>query len=360
MKNWDQVEEGIPCQAEQDWQDVQRVCDHLGMERHRVNFVAEYWNEVFETVLAEFRKGLTPNPDILCNREIKFKAFFDKALSLGATQIATGHYCRVGGANQLLRGTDQTKDQSYFLAAITSRALERTFFPIGHLKKSEVKRIAREHGLITAAKKESMGICFIGKRKFEDFIGEYIKQVPGELRLADGGEVIGEHRGICTLTIGQGARVGGRPEKLFVVAKDVAQNIIYVTPGSDSPLLFTQELRAFTFNWISGQPPEDLEVGWRCEAQVRYLHKPGPFFFSFFLDPRICLFWVDSHLFTSSSFLLFWLPPATPCTVKLDPEDKKGEALLVRFDEPVKAITPGQTIVFYQGDVCLGCATVAP
>ena len=234
MKNWDQVEEGIPCQAEKDWEDVQRVCDSLGMERHRVNFVHEYWHDVFETMLEGFRRGVTPNPDVLCNREIKFKAFFDKALGLGATQIATGHYVRVLKSSEssarLLRGSDPTKDQSYFLAAVSSEALERTLFPVGDLRKSEVKRIAKEQGLVTAEKKESMGICFIGKRKFEDFIGQYVTQVPGELRLVDG-TVVGEHRGMSTLTIGQGARVGGKSDKLFVFAKDVPRNVIYVAPG---------------------------------------------------------------------------------------------------------------------------------
>lgn len=257
MKNWDQVEEGGQCQADRDWEDVQRICDHLKIPRHRVNFVHEYWTEVFETMLGEFKRGVTPNPDILCNREIKFKALFERVAEFGGTHVATGHYCRVGddprsGRKVLLRGVDEGKDQSYFLGAVGEEALRRTLFPIGGMRKSEVKRIAREHGLGEVAERpESMGICFIGKRRFEDFIGQYIEQVPGELRLPDE-RIVGEHRGMCTLTIGQGAKVGGRPEKLFVYAKDVARNIIYVTPGrwDHVALNFVCSLTFFFFIFI--------------------------------------------------------------------------------------------------------------
>ena len=318
MRNWSDDGSG-DCRAEDDRRDAVAVCGKLGIPIHFRDFSREYRDGVFSHFLAEYAAGRTPNPDVLCNREIKFKHFLDAARDLGAGRIATGHYARVrhhGGAFQLLRALDRGKDQSYFLHQLGQEQLAATIFPLGELHKDEVRRIASEAGLPTAAKKDSTGICFIGERDFREFLARYLPMRAGEIRTPDGAR-IGEHPGTFFYTLGQreGLQLGGvcgRPQApWFVVGKDIARNILYVDQGHDSPWLQSQGLWSEPVHWIAGAPPA---ARFACTAQTRYRQ------------------------------------PDEACDV-LVRDDGRVE---VRFARPQRAVTPGQSLVLYDGDVCLG------
>ncbi|WP_339897087.1 tRNA 2-thiouridine(34) synthase MnmA [uncultured Gilvimarinus sp.] len=323
MKNWEEDDGTEYCTAKEDLADAQKVCDTLGIKLHTANFAAEYWDNVFEHFLAEYKAGRTPNPDILCNREIKFKVFIEYAEMLGGELIATGHYVRRAerdGHTYLLRGLDNNKDQSYFLHAVGEAEFARTLFPVGELEKPEVRRIAEQHNLITHSKKDSTGICFIGERRFKDFLQQYLPAQPGDIVTADG-SVIGQHAGLMYHTIGQrqGLGIGGvkgaPDEPWFVIAKNLEHNQLLVAQGTDHPLLYTNFLGAGQAHWINGNPTTDTL---RVTAKTRYRQADQA------------------------------------CEVTLLPNNR----LAVIFDEPQRAVTPGQSVVFYQGDICLGGAVI--
>lgn len=318
MKNWDEDDGTEYCTAKEDLADAQAVSDKLGIKLHTANFAAEYWDNVFEHFLEEYQAGRTPNPDILCNREIKFKAFLEYALSLGADLIATGHYARRAdrdGQSLLLRGVDTNKDQSYFLHAVGGEQLARTLFPVGELEKPEVRRIAEKYELATARKKDSTGICFIGERRFSDFLKRYLPAQPGEIQTTNG-KVIGRHHGLMYHTIGQrqglgiGGLQGASDDPWYVLRKDLDRNVLVVGQGNDHPWLFSRALECSLIYWVN---PMDIQEPLRLTAKVRYRQ------------------------------------PDQDCTL----EPVEG-GWLIRFDEPQRAVTPGQSIVFYQGEVCLG------
>lgn len=318
MKNWDEDDGSEYCTAKADLADAQAVADKLGIKLHTANFASEYWDNVFEHFLAEYQAGRTPNPDILCNREIKFKVFLDYATLLGADLIATGHYCRVrtvGGRTQLLKGLDPNKDQSYFLHAVSEAALARTLFPIGELEKPAVRALAEQHGLATARKKDSTGICFIGERRFKDFLERYLPAQPGVMETVNG-QPIGQHSGLMYYTIGQRQGLGiggtkdGSEEPWYVAHKDLQRNVLVVAQG-EHPALYAQALACSQLHWISGEMPV---AGSRITCKIRYRQQ----------DQQCQL---------------------TP---------QADGSLQVLFHEPQRAVTPGQSIVFYDGDVCLG------
>jgi tRNA-specific 2-thiouridylase len=314
MKNWEETDEMGVCHASKDYDDVAAICRQIQIPYYSINLVEEYREAVFGPFLADCRAGLTPNPDVLCNREIKFKAFMNKALEFDAEMIATGHYCQVRhkeGYSYLLKGSDPNKDQSYFLHAVTEKALSRTIFPVGHLPKSEVRSIARKQNLATAEKKDSTGICFIGERRFKQFLGQFIGYQKGPIQTLDGQEV-GEHDGIAYYTIGQrkGLGLGGDGEAWFVVKKNPATNTLFVVRGKNHPALFCQELVADSLSWINEPPQSTFD----CTAKIRYRQQD------------------------------------TPCS--LQPID--AQSIRVIFQNPQRAVTPGQFIVFYDGDVVLG------
>ncbi|WP_078552685.1 tRNA 2-thiouridine(34) synthase MnmA [Bacillus alkalicellulosilyticus] len=320
MKNWDDTDENGFCTATEDYEDVIQVCNQIGIPYYAVNFEKQYWEKVFTYFLDEYRGGRTPNPDVMCNKEIKFKAFLQHALALGADYVATGHYARVelrDGEYQLIRGIDESKDQTYFLNALSQEQLSKVMFPIGHLPKKEVRRIAEEADLATAKKKDSTGICFIGERNFKEFLSSYLPAQPGPMLTLDGGKK-GEHDGLMYYTLGQrhGLGIGGSGEPWFVIAKDLEKNILYVGQGYHHPGLYSDALTAIKPNWISEKV--DVSEPFHCTAKFRY-RQP---------DQGVTVTIVDEH------------------TVK------------VTFDERQRAITPGQAVVFYDGDVCLGGATI--
>jgi tRNA-specific 2-thiouridylase len=318
MKNWEEDDGTQYCTAKEDFADAQAVADKLGIPLHGANFAAEYWDNVFEHFLEEYRAGRTPNPDILCNREIKFRAFLDYALTLGADAIATGHYARCGkenGLGTLLKGMDGNKDQSYFLHAVGHRELEQTLFPLGDMAKPEVRQVAEQHGLATAKKKDSTGICFIGERRFKDFLQQYLPAQPGDIHSLDG-EMLGHHQGLMYHTIGQrqGLGIGGLANHIdapwYVVDKDLDRNVLLVAQGNEHPALFKSALYAREILWIAGFEPQ---LPLSCCAKVRYRQ------------------------------------PDQACTVQ-----RKGDGYEVVFEQPQRAVTPGQSVVFYQGERCLG------
>ena len=318
MKNWEEDDGTEYCTAREDLADAQAVCDRIGIPLHTANFAAEYWDRVFEHFLQEYQAGRTPNPDILCNKEIKFKAFLDYAIVLGADFIATGHYARRSedaACAQLLKGLDDNKDQSYFLHAVNGRQIARTLFPVGDMPKPEVRRIAAERGFINHAKKDSTGICFIGERRFRDFLQQYLPARPGEI-VTDEGKQIGEHLGLMYYTLGQrqGIGIGGvknSPEApWFVVDKDLANNRLVIGQGHEHPLMMSRALTSRQLDWVAGWPPV---TPIRCRAKTRYRQ------------------------------------PDQDCEVSVI----EG-GIRVVFDEAQRAVTPGQSVVFYLGDVCLG------
>lgn len=319
MKNWEEDDTEEYCSATEDLADARSVSDSLGLPLHTINFSAEYWERVFSHFLREYEAGRTPNPDILCNREIKFKAFLDHAIDMGADYIATGHYARVGKQDdkyQLLKGRDNSKDQSYFLYTLGQRQLARSLFPLGELEKSVVRHIAMEHQLITHDKKDSTGICFIGERNFRDFLSRYLPASPGEIQTPEG-QVIGHHSGLMYYTLGQrqGLGIGGVPgapdEPWYVVGKDLQSNVLLAAQGHDHPLLFSQTLHASQLSWVDGVGPS---APLHCRAKTRYRQADQP------------------------------------CTITHIDE----QGCEVSFEDPQRAVTPGQSVVFYQGDVCLG------
>ncbi|WP_372612359.1 tRNA 2-thiouridine(34) synthase MnmA [Halomonas sp.] len=324
MKNWDEDDGTEYCTAKDDLADAEAVCDRLGIRLHTANFAAEYWDNVFEHFLAEYRAGRTPNPDILCNREIKFKVFLEYAEMLGAEKIATGHYVRQGRVRQghgdvrprLLKGLDPHKDQSYFLHAVPEAAIARTLFPVGDLEKPEVRAIAERQALATARKKDSTGICFIGERRFRDFLQQYLPAQPGVIETPEG-EVIGEHLGLMYYTLGQrqGLGIGGladHPEEpWYVAAKDLERNVLVAVQGKHHPLLYTDNLATEAMDWVAGAPPASEG---RYTAKTRYRQSD------------------------------------VNCTMRVG-DDGDVE---VRFDAPQRAVTPGQSLVLYDGEICLG------
>ncbi|MDJ0776230.1 MAG: tRNA 2-thiouridine(34) synthase MnmA [Gammaproteobacteria bacterium] len=323
MKNWEEDDSEEYCSASVDLADAEQVCARLGIRLHTVNFSTEYWDNVFEHFLHEYRAGRTPNPDIMCNREIKFKAFLDHAQTLGASRIATGHYVRSrrrGDRVELLRGLDPNKDQSYFLYALDQHQIGHALFPVGELDKSAVREIAREQGFAVHAKKDSTGICFIGERKFRDFLQRFLPAQPGEIVDLDG-ETIGEHGGLMYYTIGQrqGLGIGGtdRGSELpwYVIDKELEHNRLVVAQGVDHPRLFYARCRITDLHWI-GEPVTTLPFA--CSAKIRYRQQDSP-----------CR------------------------VVAID-----GDRALVEFEQAQRAVTPGQALVFYAGEVCLGGGTI--
>ena len=324
MKNWEEDDAPGYCAAEEDLKDAAAVAERLGIELLTVNFSAEYWDRVFAYFLAEYRALRTPNPDVLCNREIKFRAFLDHALGLGAEWIATGHYARVsreGSLSHLRLAADADKDQTYFLHLLDQSQLARSLFPLADLTKDQVRSIARSLSLHNAAKRDSTGICFIGERRFQDFLARYLPGEPGPIQIPEG-QVLGEHRGLAYYTIGQrqGLGIGGvaqtREAPWFVAAKDAVHNRLIVVQGGDHPLLLARGLQALRPHWISGSAPGP--VPFRCLARLRHRQ------------------------------------PLQPCTIT----GLRGATCEVRFDEPQRAVAPGQAVVFYLGDECLGGATI--
>ena len=327
MKNWEEDDGTEYCTAMTDLADAQAVADKIGIKLHTANFAMEYWDRVFEHFLAEYGAGRTPNPDILCNKEVKFKAFLDYALTLGADYIATGHYARRGfsdetGKAPLLRGLDNNKDQSYFLHAVAGDKIAKTLFPVGELEKPEVRRIAEQYDLATAKKKDSTGICFIGERRFKDFLQQYLPAQKGDI-YTDDGKKIGTHDGLMYYTLGQrgGIGIGGVKDRdeapWFVLHKDLDNNRLIVGQGHDHPMLQSSELTAYKLDWVVDAPTQLFTAqGYRCTAKTRYRQ------------------------------------PDQACTVFA--LDETGDTIKVVFDEPQRAVTPGQSCVFYQDDICLG------
>ena len=320
MKNWEGDDTDDYCSSRQDLIDAAAAADAIGIELEAVNFAAEYRDRVFANFLAEYQAGRTPNPDILCNSEIKFKAFLDHALRLGADKIATGHYAQVRqflGEYQLMKAEDGTKDQSYFLYRLNQAQLSKTLFPLGHLYKREVRKIAAEAGLANHAKKDSTGICFIGERPFREFLARYLPKQPGEIRRLDDERVIGRHDGLSYYTLGQREGLGiggvkGAPEvPWFVAGKDMAKNVLYVVQGHEHPALLRGELTAGQLSWISAQAPR---AHWVYAAKTRY---------------RM---------------------PDAACDI--ESIDERG--CTVAFATPQWAVTPGQSVVLYESKVCLG------
>ena len=324
MQNWADDGSG-DCRAEDDRRDAVAVCGRLGIPIHFRDFSSEYWAGVFEHFLAEYAAGRTPNPDVLCNREVKFKHFLDAARDLGAQFIATGHYARIAlddaGRLQLLRAADRGKDQSYFLHQLGQAQLAATRFPLGDMLKSDVRALAAAAALPTAAKKDSTGICFIGERDFREFLGRYLPARPGAIRTPDGRE-IGQHPGVFYFTLGQreGLNIGGvrgfAQAPWYVVGKDVQRNVLYVDQGIDSPWMMSTVLDTEAMHWVSGAPPA---ADFECTAQTRYRQE------------------------------------AQACHVQV----RDNGTLHVRFHAPQRAVTPGQSLVLYDGDVCLGGAVIA-
>ena len=325
MTNWEE-DDGY-CTAADDYQEARRVCRQLGIPLHRVQFATEYREQVFAEFLSEYRAGLTPNPDVLCNRLIKFGSFVRHARRLGADRIATGHYARVGDGERprLLKARDRAKDQSYFLHTVEESALAITLFPLGDLTKTQVRTLARDHGLPNHDRPDSTGICFIGERPFRDFLGRYLESSPGPLLTADG-EEIGRHRGVMFYTIGQrsglglGGRRRGSGEPWYVARKDATRNALTVVEGRGHPLLWSHELTARSVSWIHRSPPDAMRGGtWHGRARIRHRH------------------------------------PEAECSLR----QTEDAGWVVKFAEPQWAVTPGQSVVFYDGEECLGGGIIA-
>lgn len=321
MKNWDDTDDEGYCTATEDYEDVAKVAEQIGIPYYSVNFEKEYWDRVFEYFLQEYRNGRTPNPDVMCNKEIKFKAFLDYAMGLGADYIAMGHYAQIetdeNGVVHLLRGKDANKDQTYFLSQLSQAQLKKAMFPLGHLEKPQVRKIAEEAGLATAKKKDSTGVCFIGERDFNEFLANYLPNKPGKMMTLDG-RVMGEHMGLMYYTIGQrqglgiGGTAGTSNEPWFVIGKDQTTQTLYVGQGYHHDNLYSEYLEASevhftTDNWT--------EKEFECTAKFRYRQKD--------INVKVQL-------------------------------DESGSKAKVIFDEPVRAVTPGQAVVFYRGEECLG------
>ncbi len=321
MNNWEEKDEAGVCTSERDFADVRRVCDHIGIPYYSVNFAREYRERVFNHFLEEYRRGRTPNPDVLCNREIKWDVFLKFALQLGAEKLATGHFARLGGGDgdswRLLRAADENKDQTYFLYMIGQEALSHALFPVGHLTKAQIRDIAREAGIPVSEKKDSTGVCFIGERNFKRFLSEYLPAQPGDMRTPEG-RLVGRHDGLMYYTLGQrrglGIGGGGDGRRWFVVGKDLKNNVLLVEQGDDSPLLYSQRTVIEDLTWISGKPP--VKPGEALVCQARFRHRQ----------------------------------PLQDVSARL-----RADGLMdIEFDQPQRAITPGQSAVLYLGQECLG------
>lgn len=317
MKNWEETNPDGVCTSSVEYADVVRVCEKIDIPYYSVNFVKEYWDNVFTHFLKEFEAGHTPNPDVLCNREIKFKVLLEKALELNADFLATGHYCRTrqlpSGEHQLLKGVDPTKDQSYFLYTIGEKALSKVMFPVGDIQKQDLRHFARTHGVPTADKKDSTGICFIGERNFKQFLSQYIQASPGHFEDLSG-NILGDHDGVAYYTPGQrrGMGIGGAGEPWFVVGKDIPRNVVKLAQGTRHPALYCDNLTATELSWVSGR--EVPSMPFTCKAKIRYRQ------------------------------------PDQSCVIK---KIENGRAY-VSFSVPQRAVTIRQSIVFYEGDICLG------
>ncbi len=319
MKNWDDTDEFGVCTATEDYNDVIRVCNQIGIPYYAVNFEKQYWDKVFTYFLDEYKAGRTPNPDVMCNKEIKFKAFLEHALNLGADYLATGHYARVefrDGEYKMLRGIDDNKDQTYFLNQLGQEQLEKVLFPIGNIEKSKVREIAKEAGLATATKKDSTGICFIGEKNFKQFLSGYLPAQKGNMETFDG-KVVGKHDGLMYYTIGQrhGLGIGGAGEPWFAIGKDLKRNVLYVGQGFHHDKLYSHSIIAEQLNWVSNKK---IGTTFECTAKFRYRQ------------------------------------PDNKVTVELLADNKAK----VIFHEPIRAVTPGQAVVFYHGEECLGGGTI--
>ncbi len=320
MKNWEDVDDSGQCSAAADYKDVVSVCEEIGIPYYSVEFIKEYRQRVFDNFLEEYKKGRTPNPDVLCNREIKFDVFYQEAKKLGADYLAMGHYCQnpvVKGERRLSKGRDPNKDQSYFLHALKSSVLEKVLFPVGNIPKSRVRKIAKKYDLSTKDKKDSTGICFIGERKFREFLSNYIPSKTGDFELLDG-TVVGKHHGSAFYTLGQrkGLGLGGPGEPWFVVAKNTDRNVVIVERGDRHPALYCDYLEANEITWISEN--QSFGFPYKCKCKVRYRQQDQD------------------------------------CVI----EYIEGDRMKVVFPIPQRAITPGQSIVFYDGDICLGGAVI--
>ncbi|MCK5876381.1 MAG: tRNA 2-thiouridine(34) synthase MnmA [Candidatus Marithrix sp.] len=323
MKNWEEDDTENYCSAAEDLQDAQTVCDVLKIPLHTVNFASEYWDNVFAHCLQEYQAGRTPNPDVLCNREIKFKVFLQHAINLGGDAIATGHYARkiqVNGCYKLLKGIDSTKDQSYFLYMLNQAQLAKSYFPLGELSKAAVRKLAEQADLVTKTKKDSTGICFIGERPFKEFLQRFLTPQPGLIE-TPAGEHLGKHDGLMFYTLGQrkGLNIGGQKDKggepWYVVDKDIENNRLIVAQGHNHPLLFSSNILVKQNHWISGITPQ---MPLSCYAKTRYRQ-------------------------TDQSCVVSFL---------------ETDIYQVKFTHPQRAVTPGQSVVFYQGDECLGGAII--
>lgn len=315
MNNWEENDQEGVCTAEADWADVRQCCEAIGIPYYAVNFSQEYLDRVFRIFLEEYAKGRTPNPDVLCNREIKFRAFLDFAMQLDADGIATGHFARTNETGDLFKGLDPNKEQSYFLYMLKRRQLLKTMFPVGEMTKGQVRQIADDHRLPVSNKKDSTGICFIGERKFRQFLQQYLPAQPGIMRTPDG-EALGEHQGLMYYTLGQrrGLGIGGKGDgrSFFVVAKDLVHNELIIAQGEDHPLLYSQSAQLEQLTWV-GEAPCGAGEEVRVQAKFRYRQS----------DQDVWLRWTGS------------------------------EAVL-RFDKAQRAVTPGQSAVLYRADQCLG------
>lgn len=321
MNNWEEKDEAGVCTTEPDWADVRSVCDRIGIRCYSVNFARQYREHVFRHFLEEYARGRTPNPDVLCNREIKFGVFLKFAEQLGADKLATGHFARLdcsAGTYRLLRARDENKDQTYFLYMLGQHALSKAMFPVGGLTKAEVRQIARDAGLPVSEKKDSTGVCFIGERNFRKFLSEYLPAQPGDM-VTPGGEVVGRHQGLMFYTIGQrrGLGIGGCGDgsRWYVVEKDLKRNRLVVAQGEDAPELFSTHARGGEASWIAGGAPAEDGIPVRCQVRLRHRQ------------------------------------PLQDCIITLN-----GAAVDIEFGRPQRAATPGQSAVFYDRDVCLGGA----
>jgi tRNA (5-methylaminomethyl-2-thiouridylate)-methyltransferase len=317
MKNWEEQDESGTCTAEADWRDVQAVCDEIGIPYYSVNFAKEYYDRVFSYFLEEYKKGRTPNPDVLCNREIKFKAFLDFAMQLGAKRMATGHFVQTNAQGQLLKGADPNKDQSYFLYMLKQWQLQKAMFPVGGMRKDEVREYAEKKGLPVFAKKDSTGVCFIGERHFKTFLQQFLPATPGDMISVEG-EKVGRHDGLMYYTLGQrkGLGIGGRGDgrSWFVIEKDLMNNRLIVAQGEDHTLLYADEATGTEVTWIGDMPQAK---SFDCMAKFRYRQK----------DQKV-------HV------------------------TQKEDIILVEAYEAQRALTPGQSIVLYDGEICLGGAVL--
>jgi len=325
MKNWEEDDDEEYCAAAVDLKDAQTVCETLNIKLHTVNFSSEYWDRVFKHFLDEYSAGRTPNPDILCNKEIKFRAFLDHAKLLGAEKIATGHYARIGNnddngnTTQLLRGLDTNKDQSYFLHALNQHQLSHTLFPVGEFEKPYIRELANENNLVTHDKKDSTGICFIGERRFSTFLKKYLPAKPGDIQTTEG-TTVGQHNGLMYYTLGQrkGLGIGGLKESdeepWYVVGKDLLSNTLNVAQGHNHPAMFHNTLETSEINWIENVAPDVITM----TAKIRYRQS-------------------DQQ-----------------CTLNKINNNSHREKYHITFNEAQRAITPGQSIVFYQNEICLG------